>query len=82
MSVADNTNARGLVTMRMVGNIAHVVFDRAHARNAMTWEMYESLAGICESLAQDVNVRVVQFRGAGGQAFVAGTDIEQFKAFY
>ena len=81
MAVADNTNARGLVTMRMVGNIAHVVFDRAHARNAMTWEMYESLAGICESLAQDVNVRVVQFRGAGGQAFVAGTDIEQFKAF-
>jgi enoyl-CoA hydratase len=26
-------------------------------------------------------VRVACFRGAGGQAFVAGTDIEQFKAF-
>jgi len=32
-------------------------------------------------LQTDASVRVVTFRGAGGQAFVAGTDIEQFKAF-
>jgi enoyl-CoA hydratase/carnithine racemase len=43
--------------------------------------MYEQLAAICEQLGNELNVRVVCLRGAGGEAFVAGTDIEQFKAF-
>jgi enoyl-CoA hydratase/carnithine racemase len=47
----------------------------------MTWAMYERLNEVCEQLKADSTVRVVTFRGAGGQAFVAGTDIEQFKAF-
>jgi enoyl-CoA hydratase/carnithine racemase len=47
----------------------------------MTWAMYEQLGAICERLAGDSDVRVVCLRGAGGEAFVAGTDIEQFKAF-
>jgi len=47
----------------------------------MTWAMYEQLMAICKQLQADTNVRVVSFRGAGGEAFVAGTDIEQFKAF-
>ena len=47
----------------------------------MTWAMYEQLARICEQLRDDASVRVVRFRGAGGQAFVAGTDIAQFQDF-
>ena len=47
----------------------------------MTWAMYEQLMHICTQLQTDKTVRVVTFRGAGGEAFVAGTDIEQFKAF-
>ncbi len=47
----------------------------------MTWAMYEQLGAICERLAVEPAVRVVCLRGAGGAAFVAGTDIEQFKAF-
>ncbi|MCS6765561.1 MAG: enoyl-CoA hydratase [Candidatus Protistobacter heckmanni] len=47
----------------------------------MTWHMYERLGAICDALAADKGVRVAVFRGAGGKAFVAGTDIEQFKAF-
>ena len=61
--------------------IAQVVFDRPKARNAMTWAMYNQLGHICEQLQSDASVRLVTFRGAGGEAFVAGTDIEQFKAF-
>jgi enoyl-CoA hydratase len=63
------------------GAIAKVVFDRPQARNAMTWRMYEQLGEICARLASDPGVRVAVFRGAGGKAFVAGTDIAQFLEF-
>jgi enoyl-CoA hydratase len=75
------TAAGGQVHLRIEGGIASVTFDRPEARNAMTWAMYESLTRICEQLRDDASVRVVQFRGAGGQAFVAGTDIAQFLDF-
>lgn len=71
----------GRVTLTIDGAIARVVFDRPAARNAMTWAMYGQLGAICEQLAQDSAVRVVSFRGAGQEAFVAGTDIAQFGAF-
>ena len=47
----------------------------------MTWAMYEQLGAICARIAADPSIRVATFRGAGGEAFVAGTDIEQFSAF-
>jgi enoyl-CoA hydratase len=74
---ADN----GEVTLHIEAGVASVVFNRPLARNAMTWAMYEQLAAINRQLSADRRVRVAVFRGAGGQAFVAGTDIEQFTAF-
>ena len=71
----------GTVQLSISAGVASVVFDRPAARNAMTWAMYERLNQICEQLTSDTSVRVVTFRGAGGQAFVAGTDIEQFTTF-
>jgi enoyl-CoA hydratase len=73
--------SEGAIRLTIEGPIAWVVFDRPEARNAMTWAMYQQLGAICEQLRHDASVRVACFRGAGGQAFVAGTDIEQFKAF-
>jgi enoyl-CoA hydratase len=71
----------GEVTLATEAGVASVVFNRPQARNAMTWRMYEQLVEACRQLANERNVRAVVFRGAGGQAFVAGTDIEQFTAF-
>lgn len=71
----------GTVHLSIQGGVASVTFDRPQARNAMTWAMYERLGNICEQLQADAAVRVVTFRGAGGEAFVAGTDIEQFTSF-
>ena len=71
----------GQVTLRIEAGVASVLFDRPQARNAMTWAMYEQLMAICRQLQGDGSVRVVTFRGAGGEAFVAGTDIEQFRGF-
>lgn len=63
------------------GPIATLTFNRPEARNAMTWEMYEALADACDRVDQDEEVRVFVLRGAGGTAFVAGTDISQFQSF-
>ncbi|MEQ1775684.1 MAG: enoyl-CoA hydratase/isomerase family protein [Burkholderiales bacterium] len=63
------------------GEIAHIIFDRPAARNAMTWTMYEQMADACKKIAADASVRVAVFRGTGGKAFVAGTDISQFLDF-
>jgi enoyl-CoA hydratase/carnithine racemase len=77
----SESDAKGAVHLAINAGVASVLFDRPAARNAMTWSMYERLNQICEQLKTDVSVRVVTFRGAGGQAFVAGTDIEQFTTF-
>ena len=71
----------GTVQFAIEAGVASVVFNRPQARNAMTWAMYAQLGELCERLRDDASVRVVTFRGAGGEAFVAGTDIEQFRDF-
>jgi enoyl-CoA hydratase/carnithine racemase len=71
----------GQVRLSIEGPVASIVFDRPAARNAMTWTMYEQLAAICDRLGNEPGVRVACLRGAGGEAFVAGTDIAQFKSF-
>ena len=63
------------------GPLAFVTFNRPHARNAMTWAMYDGLVAACERVDADPDVRVLILRGAGGKAFVAGTDIGQFQGF-
>ena len=63
------------------GPIVTLTFNRPEARNAMTWEMYQRLHDICEEVDADDAVRVLVLKGAGGKAFVAGTDISQFSDF-
>jgi enoyl-CoA hydratase len=63
------------------GPIATLTFNRPDARNAMTWEMYDALVDACDRVDRDDGLRVLVLRGAGGKAFVAGTDISQFQAF-
>lgn len=63
------------------GAVLTVVFDRPEQRNAMTFAMYDGLEAACERADADDAVRVMVLRGAGGRAFVAGTDIRQFLDF-
>lgn len=75
------TASDGEVRLTREGPVAKVIFDRPQSRNAMTWRMYEQLGEICAELRGDPALRVAVFRGAGGKAFVAGTDIAQFLEF-
>lgn len=63
------------------GPVVTLTFNRPEARNALTWPMYDRLYQVCEEVDADDSVRVLVLRGAGGKAFVAGTDISQFKMF-
>ena len=63
------------------GAVVTLTFNRAEARNAMTWGMYERLSAVCDEVDGDDSARVLVLRGAGGKAFAAGTDIGQFTAF-
>jgi enoyl-CoA hydratase len=63
------------------GPLATLTFNRPEARNAMTWAMYQALVDACDRVDRDPDIRVFILRGAGGKAFVAGTDIAQFQNF-
>jgi enoyl-CoA hydratase/carnithine racemase len=62
------------------GAVLYLTFNRPEARNAMTFAMYDRLEHLCRAANEDESLRCVVFTGAGG-AFVAGTDIAQFKSF-
>lgn len=63
------------------GSTAFLTFNRAEARNAMTFAMYDALLAACDRVDSTPEVRVFVMRGAGGRAFASGTDIGQFTSF-
>jgi enoyl-CoA hydratase/carnithine racemase len=71
----------GRVTLSREGPVATIWFDRPEARNALTEVMYEQFSSICQELSRDISLRAAVFRGVGGKAFIAGTDIARFKTF-
>ncbi|MEM7190094.1 MAG: enoyl-CoA hydratase/isomerase family protein [Pseudomonadota bacterium] len=63
------------------GDIVHATFNRPAQRNALTFEMYEALAALCDDPGQGGDQpRAMIISGEGG-AFAAGTDMTQFRAF-
>jgi enoyl-CoA hydratase len=69
------------VDIEFAGTVATAIIDRPEARNAMTMAMYDALADFCARVDDDPEVRVAVIRGAGGKAFVSGTDIKHFRDF-
>lgn len=62
--------------------IGTVTLNRPQARNALTFEMYDRLAEIAETLQQPQSeVSALIITGAGDKAFAAGTDISRFRDF-
>ncbi len=61
------------------GPIAVLTFNRPESRNAMTWAMYDALVDACDAVDADPAIRVLVLRSADDRAFVAGTDISQFR---
>ena len=70
----------GSVRLAIDGPIATIVFDRPGMRNAMSLAMYDELSVACKRLAAAPGLRAAVLRGMNG-AFVAGTDIAEFRGF-
>ena len=63
------------------GETLDVVFNRPEKHNALTPQMYDAIAGACRSADSDREIRLLTLRGAGGEAFSAGSDIRHFQTF-
>ena len=77
----DKASSASEVLVDRDGPVVTLTFNRPEARNAMTWGMYDRLYEVCEEVDADDAIRVLVLKGAGGKAFVAGTDISQFTKF-
>src|SRR3979490_2391489 len=79
MNEATNLEAELLYDVR--DGIRRIKFNRPHARNSLTFNMYDRLMEICANAGKDPSLKVLVLTGAGDKAFAAGTDINQFRAF-
>ncbi|MAF37885.1 MAG: enoyl-CoA hydratase [Chloroflexi bacterium] len=58
--------------------VATVTFNRPSQRNAISFTMWQQFSGMMKKLDADRDVRAVVITGAGGDAFSAGADIQDF----
>jgi enoyl-CoA hydratase len=57
--------------------VALVTIDRPEARNALSFDLLDALAGELETLDATPSCRVIVLTGAGVKAFAAGADIKE-----
>lgn len=60
------------------GAIGTLIIDNPSRRNAMTADMYAAVRGAIDALLSGEGLRVIVLRGAGSEAFGAGSDISEF----
>jgi enoyl-CoA hydratase len=58
--------------------IGVLTFNNPDRRNAVSLEMWDATVSVLQEFEADASVRVIVVRGAGGKAFVSGSDISQF----
>jgi len=61
------------------GQVLHIRFNNPEKHNALSVDMWETVAPLLEKAAKDDNVRMVVLSGEGGKSFVSGADISQFE---
>ena len=68
-----------IVVDRRADGVAWITIDRPAARNAMTFAMWAQLRDAARALDAEPGVRAVVLTGGGSEAFIAGTDIAEFR---
>jgi len=64
---------------RKAAPIGWLIFNNPARRNAVSVEMWAAIPEVMAAFEADPEIRLVVVAGAGGQAFVSGADISQFK---
>lgn len=80
MNLTEETADQGSVNITTTGDVARVMLSNHGKLNAFTWKMYDELAALPAYLDAHEHIRAVVVQGEG-DAFAAGTDINQFKDF-
>lgn len=70
--------ADGKLLAGRIGHIGIVLLNQPEKRNALSLAMWDGLCVALEKFAEDAQIRVVVYAGAGGKAFTAGADISEF----
>lgn len=63
----------------LMPGVSQLTFNRPEKLNALSSAMMDAFDAALDEAAADVSVRVLVLRGAGGKAFVAGADIEEYR---
>ncbi|MEM7141112.1 MAG: enoyl-CoA hydratase-related protein [Actinomycetota bacterium] len=66
------------IVVEIDGAVGTLIIDNPTRRNAMTADMYEAVPAATAEAMSDPHVRAVVLRGAGDEAFGAGSDISEF----
>jgi enoyl-CoA hydratase len=69
----------GSVGTDVQGAIGWLILDNPERRNAVNLDMYTAIPTAVAELTSDPAVRVIILRGAGDEAFNAGSDISEFQ---
>ena len=56
-----------------------ITFNRPDARNAIIFESYDKLNGLCKEATLDSSIKAIVNTGIGNYAFSSGTDVTQYK---
>ena len=76
------TSSNDDLLFHQLDDVGVITFNRPQARNALTFDMYDALAEICDQIhEQSIDIKALIITGAGEKAFAAGTDISRFKEF-
>lgn len=75
---ASDSNDPPSIDLLREGGVAWITFNNPAKRNATTLAMLRSLSSIVHDANADPDVRAIVFRGAGGKAFVSGSDVSEF----
>ncbi|MET9445354.1 enoyl-CoA hydratase-related protein [Streptomyces sp. NPDC006610] len=70
-----------LVRRHGEGHVAELVLDRPKAMNAVSTELARSLAGACDALGADRQVRAVVLASSHERAFCVGADLKERNSF-
>jgi len=78
-TVTDTATASESLRLEVDGSVAHIVFSRPSALNAINIDMAAAFRSAVASVAANPAIRVLVLRGEG-RAFMAGGDIAQLAA--
>ena len=65
--------------VKVKNGVGWMIFNQPEKRNAVSFDMWQSIPKIVNFFESNNKVRVVVMRGAGNKAFVSGADISEFE---